>query len=342
MEVGEPFISVILINWNGKRFLKPCVDSVLNQTYGNYDVILIDNASTDNSVGFIKENYATEIKNGRLKLIASTKNYGFAEGNNVGIRHAFKNPRVEYIATLNIDTVAEKDWLEKLANASKKGGKIGMLQGKILHMDKKTIDSTGLLLYKSGTWYDRGENELDMGQYDSMPSIFGVCAAAALYKRKMLEELEPRDEFFDGDFFGYCEDVDLSIRARLLGWGAIYVPGAVVYHRRGGTTGPESDFQIYHFNRNNLWVIMKTLPSGFVWKNLFSILLSQLGGIFISVVKGRPFPVLRAKLDAVKALEKTFTKRKAVFKEKRVEISHLVEEAVFPPPLIGKYLFVHH
>ncbi len=342
MEAGEPFVSVILVNWNGKRFLKQCLDSVLNQTYRNYDVVLVDNASTDKSVEFIRENYESEIKSGKLKLIASAKNYGFAEGNNVGIRHAFKNPQVEYVATLNIDTVAEKDWLEKLTNVAKKGGKTGMLQGKMLHMNKRTIDSTGLLLYKSGTWYDRGENEPDTGQYDGVPNIFGVCAAAALYRRKMLEALEPKGEFFDGDFFGYCEDVDLSIRASLLGWGAIYVPDAVVYHHRGGTTGPESDFQVYHFNRNSLWVVMKTLPSGFIWKNLFSIILSQLGGIFISVVKRRPFPVIRAKLDAVKALEKTIAKRKTVFREKGVAISHLVEETVFPPPLIGKYLFVRH
>lgn len=338
----QPFLSVVLVNWNGKRFLRPCLNSVFKQTYGNYEVIFVDNASTDESVEFIRKKYGSKIKDGKLKIIANDKNYGFAEGNNIGIRYALKNPKVRYIASLNVDAVAEKNWLEKLVQASEGNEKIGMSQGKILHIDKRTIDSTGIFFYKSATWYDRGENEKDSHQYDGMPDIFGVCAAAALYKRKMLEELKPRGEFFDRDFFGYCEDVDLSIRARILGWHATYVPDAIVYHHRGGTTGPESDFQIYHFQRNNLWLIFKTLPSRFIVKNFFSILLSQLGGIFLSLVKKRPGPALRAKLDALRMLKKVMVKRRMISEKPGVQLSQLTEKKIFPAPVMGKYLFLHH
>lgn len=159
MNGNGPRASIIIVNWNGKRFLKPCLDSVFNQSYASYDVFLVDNASTDGSTEFVKQNYKKEIESKKLKLIINDKNYGFSEGNNIGIRQALKGSDAKYIVTLNADTIVGKDWLEKLVTAVKDDPKIGMCQSKILLVDRKKIDSTGLLFYRSATWWDRGEGE---------------------------------------------------------------------------------------------------------------------------------------------------------------------------------------
>ena len=332
MSPAKPSVSIIIVNWNGKRFLKSCLDSVLHQSYEPYDVYLVDNASTDGSTEFVEQNYAAEIKSGKLKLIQNDKNYGFAEGNNIGIRQALEKPHVKYIATLNADTVAREDWLEKLVFVAEKGQKIGMCQGKILLMDEKKIDSTGLLFYRSSTWWDRGENEKDVHQYDSQREIFGVCAAAALYSREMLQNVAINGEFFDSNFFGYVEDIDLSIRGRLRGWKAIYEPSAIVHHQRGGTTGPQTRFLIYHTGRNDLLLIFKVLPTNFIIKNLPLILLSQVGEIAVYARRKRLQTILKAKLDAIKMLRKMLFKRKKFFKKGiKIDLSDATEKALLPP-----------
>lgn len=324
--------SVIIVNWNGKHFLKPCLDSILHQSYEPYDVYLVDNASTDGSVEFVEQNYPNEISSEKLRVIQNKKNYGFAEGNNIGIRQALENHGTKYIATLNADTIVKKDWLEKLVAATEGNKKIGMFQGKILLIDGKKIDSTGVLFYRSATWWDRGENEKDTQQYDSKREVFGVTAAAALYRREMLEDTAIDNEFFDSDFFGYCEDIDLSIRGKLRGWRAVYEPSAIVYHHRGGTTGPQTIFQVYHTQRNNLLLIFKSLPVGFVIRNLPLILLTQLGGVVI-YAKRRRLPVfLRAKLRAVRMLGLMLMKRKKLMKKGiKLNLSHAAEKEILPP-----------
>lgn len=339
MSPAKPHVSVIIVNWNGKHFLKPCLDSILRQSYAPYDVYLVDNASTDGSVEFTEQNYSNEIKSGKLNVIKNERNYGFAEGNNIGIRQAMKNRQARFIATLNADTVTETNWLEKLVAVAERDEKIGMCQGKILLIDRKMIDSTGLLFYRSLTWWDRGEGETDAGQHDSRREIFGVCAAAALYRREMLEDVRTDGEFFDKDFFGYVEDIDLSVRGRLRGWRAVYEPSAVVYHYRGGTTGPRTKFLIYHTGRNDLLLIFKVIPAGFIIKNLPLALLSQTGEIAVYARRGRLPVILRAKLDAIAMLGKMWDKRKKFLgKGIRLNLDDAVEKTLFPVSAVPSWL----
>jgi len=328
---AKPHVSVVIVNWNGKHFLKPCLDSVLNQSYAPYDIYFVDNASTDGSAEFVRQNYAAEIKSGKLKVVSNDRNYGFAEGNNVGIRRALGNPQARFIATLNADTVADASWLEKLV-ATGAGEKVGMCQGKILLTDRKKIDSTGILFYRSATWWDRGEGEPDVGQHDSKREIFGVCAAAALYRREMLEDVATNGEFFDKDFFGYVEDIDLSVRGRLRGWKAAYEPSAVVYHHRGGTTGAQSRFVIYQTGRNDLLLLFKVVPAGFVLKNLPLVLLSQTGEIAVYARRKRLPTILKAKLDAVRMFGKMLPKREQFLKKGvKTDLNTASEKALLPP-----------
>ena len=139
----------------------------------------------------------------------------------------------EFVLSLNPDVNVKPDFLSKMVSEAKKDSRIGIVAPKLLRGDDPTrLDSTGLFINRQRRPYDRGQMEIDNGQYDTCPEIFGACGAAALYKRAMLNDLAWEGEFFDEDFFAYYEDADLSWRARLLGWSSVYAPGAVAEHVR--------------------------------------------------------------------------------------------------------------
>lgn len=188
---------------------------------------------------------------------------GFAEGNNVGIREALKNPSVRYVVTLNNDTEVEKDWLNKLIEAVEQGSRIGAVASKIkFFYERHKLDSAGDFLL-SGTLkvITRGYGQVDSGQYNRMEECFSARAGAALYRRDMLEEVKLAGDFFDSKYFAYIEDTDLSIRARLRGWKIMYAPQAVVYHKVASTTKKLSYvFRRYQSGRNRIFTAIKDYP----------------------------------------------------------------------------------
>jgi len=244
----EPLVSVIILNWNGKRYLKECLLSLKKQTYKNFEVILVDNGSADGSVDYIKDNFGDFVK-----LIENKANLGFAEGNNIGIR----NSSGKYILLLNNDTKADPLWVEELVKVAESDDKIGMCASKILSLDDpKIIDNVGHLIYKDGLSRGRGRLEYDQGQYDNIEEVFLPSGCAALYRKKMLNEIGE----FDKDFFAYSDDTDIGIRGRLAGWKCMYVPGAVIYHKYSGSTSPYALFKAFHAERNRLWIAIKYFP----------------------------------------------------------------------------------
>lgn len=293
-----PKVSVIIINWNGKRFLKDCLDSVLNQTYPNYEIILVDNGSIDGSVEFVEKNYP------EVKLIKNEKNLGFAEGNNVGIRKALKNPKIEYVALLNNDMRVDQKWLESLVDAQ-----ADIAQSQILTSDGK-ISATGILYSRNGLAFDRRSTH-----YDKEP--FGASGGAVLYKGEVLEDVGVNTEFFDKDFFCYSEDVDFSFRARLRGWKVKYAPQSIVYHKGSMTAGRESKFGIYFNHRNNVWVIVKNMPTKLLFKYFWKILLAQAGFVFLHLLRGHGI-ILKAKIDAIIQIPRMLKKREIIQKGRTI------------------------
>ncbi len=220
----NPKIGVIILNWNGKEVLKKCLDSLKKNEYKNMHILVVDNASSDNSIDMLNKDYTW------VDVLKLDKNYGFAKGNNEGIKYLMNDKKIKYFFILNNDTELEKDCISKLISVAESvDEKYGMFQPKILKMwDHSIIDSTGHV-FKNGIIVDRGLNEKDFGQYDSKKEIIGCCAAAGLYKRKMLEEIG----LYDESYWMYYEDAELSWRAYKHGWKAKFVPEAIVYHRRG-------------------------------------------------------------------------------------------------------------
>lgn len=245
----KPLISIVIVNWDGMKFLPECLSSIFSQVGASFEVVLVDNGSRDGSVEYVKREFTS------VKVIENGKNLGFARGNNIGIAAA----KGRYILTLNNDTALEKGFLERLeavAEASDAG--TGMWAVKILAFDKKTIDSVGgLLIYRDGLAKGRGRLEKDVGQYDALKEVFIPSACAGLYRGSMLDAIGA----FDEDFFAYCEDTDLGLRARLAGFKTKSVPEAVVYHHYSGTTGRYTPQKAFLVGRNQIWLALKNLPS---------------------------------------------------------------------------------
>ena len=246
----KPLVSIIIVNWNGLLHLQDCLDSLKVQSFKDFEVVLVDNGSTDGSVDFMRESYAW------VKLVLLEENTGFASGNNRGLEQTLG----DYIVTLNNDTCAEPDWLEKLVEVANAHPSAGMVGSRICSFyDHDIIDSIGMGICRDGMSRGRYRNKRwsDLN-LSAVEEILFPSACVALYRRAMIEEVG----FFDDDFFAYAEDSDLGLRGRLAGWEAVLATQAIVYHKYSQTSGSLSPFKVYLVERNHYWVALKNFPPG--------------------------------------------------------------------------------
>jgi len=299
-EYRTSLVSVIIVNFNGKRFLQDCLSSLFRQTHSPFEVILVDNASHDGSVEFVRDHFP------QVRILVEKVNLGFAGGSNAGIREAHG----EFILTLNNDTITDPCFIENLVRPMTSDSHLGMCASKMVFPNGR-INSTGICISRSGAAWDRGGGEPDDGQYEEEDEVLGPCAGAALYRRTMLDEIG----FFDEDFFLFMEDVDLAFRARLAGWKCMYVPTARVVHVHGGTAGYMSEISVYYGNRNLIWYVIKNFPSMTLLFSLPWIIGRNCGVIPYYVLSGKGFTIIRAKSDALKGLPHMIRKRRSVQKK---------------------------
>jgi GT2 family glycosyltransferase len=244
-----PFVSVIIVNYNGKHFLDDCLEALAAQDYpwDRFEVLVVDNGSTDGSVAHLREHYSW------VRVIPLDRNRGFARGNNEGFQHA----QGDLIALLNNDTMVTPDWLSALVDAIGTDPRTGAATSKILFKSQPDqINNAGLVLYRDGSGADRGFRQLDEGQFDEPVEVFGACGASLLVRREMLEDVGG----FDERLFMYYEDLDLAWRARMRGWSFRYTPSSVVYHVHCGSSGEWSPFFLYYVERNRVLVNWKNAP----------------------------------------------------------------------------------
>ncbi|HVP81208.1 MAG TPA: glycosyltransferase family 2 protein [Thermodesulfobacteriota bacterium] len=252
----HPLLSVIIPNWNGRRFLEECIDSLKGQTFQDFETILVDNGSADGSAEFAQERYGEF-----LRILRNKENLGFAGGNNVGIRMA----RGEYIVLLNNDTTADPRWLEALIKAARFDPSIGMWGSKVCsYAQRDRIDGIGELIYWDGLCRARGQYEKDRGDYVT-EEIFFPQGCGAMYRKSLFDGIG----LFDEDFFAYADDSDIGIRARLAGWKCLFVPSAVIYHKSSGTAGQHSALKAFYVERNRFWLTIKYFPSPLLFLSLF-------------------------------------------------------------------------
>ena len=243
---------VIIPNLNGGTELLDAVQSLTEQTLQPY-IIVVDNASTDDSVEKLQAKYP------KVELIKQVKNMGYAGGVNPGFRRAF-DLQADYAAPFNDDAIADKHWLRKLVEHLDDNPEVGAAACKVLKADGIHLDSTEDTYSHWGLPYPRGRNEVDKGQYDTMGDIFGASGAASLYRMSALEEVGLLDE----DFFAYYEDVDLSFRLQLAGWKIRYVPESRVYHQIGMTSGRTKGFTTHQTMKNLPLLAFKNVPQPYL------------------------------------------------------------------------------
>lgn len=231
-------ISIIIPNFNGKHHLESCLPSLYIQSHKDFEIIIIDNGSTDTSVDYIKKNYPD------IKIIELGKNYGFAKAVNIGIKYTLQNKYNKYILLLNNDIECDKHFISELLKGFKNES-IGSVGGKMLNYYKRNIiDDTGIQLKFKSPPRPRGHNTLDEHQYDNEEYIFGACGGAAIYKREVFDKIGK----FDEDFVSYYEDVDFSFKLQYFGYKCLYNPKAICYHKRGGTAS--SIYRNYYCEKN--------------------------------------------------------------------------------------------
>ncbi len=227
--MSDPRVSVGLVTWNSAACLPACLTALRHQNCDRVELIVVDNASTDQSVELVKQYYP------RARMTVNDANTGFSHAHNQAIRES----RGVYYLALNPDIFLMPDFLDQMLAAIEMDSRIGQVSGKLYRVssmdevgNSKVLDSTGMFFTPNQRHFDRGAGETDTGQYDAEEYIFGVSGAAAFYRRAALEDAAVEGEYFDDSFFAYREDADLSWRLQLLGWKALYTPHAQAYHFR--------------------------------------------------------------------------------------------------------------
>ncbi len=255
-----PRVSIAIPTWNGKHHLELCLPSLRKQTFQDFEVIIIDNGSTDGTVEWLQAEYP------EMRVIALPRNIGVTAAFNIGVREC----RGDYLVLLNNDTEAEPNWLEELVRVADKYPTAGAVASKMKVWDDRTLIHTAGDFYTvSGRPGNRGVWQKDDGRFDREEWVFGACGGAALYRKALFAQIGEFDERLES----YLEDIDLAWRAQLAGYGAVFAPKAIVYHKISATGG--GAFASFYNGRNWIYVLVKNMPAGLLKQHWGAILREQ-------------------------------------------------------------------
>ncbi len=240
-------VTIVIPNYNGKHFMKPCLESLEQQTYQDFQILIVDNASTDGSLEYMQQNYPN------LKVIALDKNYGFSRAVNEGIKAC----NTKYVILLNNDTTVDSNYVKEMVAAIESSPDIFSVSSKMIQMyEPELIDSAGDLYTILGWGICRGAGR-PISNYTKQDSIFTACAGAAIYRTSIFQEIG----FFDEEHFAYLEDIDIGYRAKIYGYRNIFCPTALVCHVGSGTSGSKyNSFKVKLSARNSIWLNYKNMP----------------------------------------------------------------------------------
>jgi GT2 family glycosyltransferase len=308
----SPAASVIVINWNGAAHLPVCLNALRNQTFRNFEVIVADNASHDESLSLLARDYP------EVKVVALSQNLGFTGGNNAGIRAA----QGEFIVLLNNDTEVDPHWLEEIIAAFERHPEAGIVASKMKLFDRRdTFHTAGDFYRLDGMPGNRGVWEIDRGQYDHEEYVFSACGGSAAYRKSMLDQIGLLDE----DFFYSCEDIDLAWRAQLAGWKCVYAPKAIVYHKLSATGGGKT--ASFYDGRNFIYVIVKDYPSS-LWKIYRGAIIRKQWSLFTEALRAWRGEAARARmrgmLSGLLHLPQLLRKRRRIQATRQVDDAYLL------------------
>jgi len=324
-ESTYPLISIVIVNYNGKEVLENCLKSVYKSTYPNYEVILVDNASIDNSHLKAKEKFP------KIKLIENKINLGYCEGNNVGLRVA----RGDFIMILNPDTIVTANWTNELVNAHKKLGE-GLFQPKILSMsENERLGTTGNIVNILGFGFSRGRGELDRDQYNKIEQIGYASGTCFFLSSKTFKKIG----FLDPFLFAYHDDLEYGWRAYELGIKSYYVPTSIIYHAESFSF-KWKPFKFYLLERNRHYCLLSHYSRKTFYKILPELILVEIAVIIFYTVKGLLLQKMKASFNIIKNRKKINEKyneiqQKRKFSDKEI-IQNFSDELIIPEELSKK------
>lgn len=303
-------VSIVIPNYNGINYIEECIDSILTQDFKDFEIIIIDNCSSDGSCELIKSKYPY------IKLICNPENYGFSKAVNEGILAS----KGEYVILLNNDTKVESDWVSKLVHCmDQKIDVFSCCSKMISYNERDKIDDAGDFYTLLGWTIKRGMGK-NVRKYCRDSKIFSSCAGAAIYNKRILNKIG----YFDENFYAYMEDVDIGYRAKIFGYNNFFCSNAIVYHIGSATSGSKyNSFKVRLAARNNIYVIFKNMPAIQLIINLPFILL----GFFIKwiffYIKGFGSEYIIGIKEGIKNLnkiEKIVVKRKNIKNYVKIEL----------------------
>jgi GT2 family glycosyltransferase len=325
----KDFVSVTIVTYNSGRFIKRCLESALAQKYDRKEIIVIDNNSTDGTIDILEQ------FEDRCRIVYNDENIGFAAAQNQAIGLA----RGEWIFTLNPDVLLLPNFIQALVEAGQIDPKTGTVCGKLLtikstfdHLETPLVDSTGIYFTPMLRHLDRGSQEIDNGHYLNYEYVFGATAAAALYRRAMIDDVAIDGEFFDPDFFVYREDADVAWRAQLLGWKCIYTPHSRGYHVRNVLPGNRRALPPVinmHSVKNRFLMRMKNMTADLYRRNWFSITVRDV--VVVGCCLMREQSSLKAFWYVAKNWRRVLEKREKIMERRRASDEYLASWFAYAP-----------
>lgn len=259
-------VAYIIVCWNNKKILGECIESIEQQDYAKKRIILVDNASKDNTTEYIADTFP------EVEILAQSKNHGFAKGNNIGIRKALEDTELGYVVLLNSDARLAPEWTSTLISSLKLKPRAATGQSVTLdYYDHGIIDSTHIYVARNGQATQGSYRRPIAYNSDVAPQKVYGCNAAAMVITRAFIEAQPFKDFFDETMFMYLEDVDVASRSTVMGWDNYVVPGTRAYHMGSASSGKNPDFSLYLTFRNNLGLHIKNLPLPVLLKVLVSL-----------------------------------------------------------------------
>ncbi|MBS5316739.1 MAG: glycosyltransferase family 2 protein [Clostridiales bacterium] len=303
-------ITIVIPNYNGVKYLGQCLESIYLQDYIDYEIIVVDNHSTDNIEELIERYYEK-----KLIFIKLDKNYGFSRAVNEGIKQA----KGKYVLLLNNDTELHQSFLSNIVVAMERDQKVFAVSSKMIqYRNRNLIDDAGDEYTVIGWAQKRGEGKT-IDCFTKRQRVFSACAGAALYRKSIFEEIG----YFDETFFAYLEDIDISYRANIFGYKNVYEPNAIVYHIGSATSGGgNSDFKLRLTGRNNVYLLYKNMPIIQLIINMPFLIIGHLVRIWILKRIGYDRAYREGVKEGIKGLKdikKTSFKRKNIFNYIKIE-----------------------
>lgn len=325
-EDAQRAVSVIVLNWNGAAFLPRCLEALRAQTFREFDVLVVDNGSTDHSVDEVDALWPG------FRVLRLERNLGFAVANN----RAAQVVRGRWLVFLNNDAFPRPDWLERLMEAALAWPAFSFFASRLVYADDPNrMQATGDVLNISGFAWSRDNGFPEDHAHLQVEEVFSPCAAAAMYQRQAFLDVGG----FNEDFVSHLEDVDLGFRLRLVGQRCLYVPSAVAAHVVSASYGAVSEHTVYQVQRNVIWMYLANMPGSLFWKYLPAHLIGNLVFLLYYSRRGRARAAWRAKLDALRGLPAALRRRRAVQQDRQItpaEIDRVLDHGWLSPYQLGQ------